>query len=144
MCLPLRALLGLTSPINTSSRYHHFLSFAVWLLSFVFLCFPLCLLRLLICTLGWQHESSHAIGPSHSLQYAEFPLSIFLISLHAGGLGINLFTADTVILFDSDWNPMMDVQAIGWMRTRIRRRKMIKGTAKGCEGRNNDCLMENE
>ncbi len=29
-----------------------------------------------------------------------------------GGLGINLATADTVVLFDSDWNPQMDLQAM--------------------------------
>jgi ATP-dependent DNA helicase len=40
-------------------------------------------------------------------------LSLFLLSSRAGGLGINLSTADTVILFDNDWNPAVDVQAIG-------------------------------
>ena len=36
---------------------------------------------------------------------------IFVLSTRAGGLGINLQTADTVILYDSDWNPQADLQA---------------------------------
>eukprot|EP00741_Cyanophora_paradoxa_P025184 tig00000350_g24309.t1 len=37
---------------------------------------------------------------------------VFLLSTRAGGLGINLATADTIFLFDSDWNPQSDMQAM--------------------------------
>ena len=37
---------------------------------------------------------------------------IFLLSTRAGGLGINLTAADTVIFYDSDWNPTIDSQAM--------------------------------
>ncbi|GMF41308.1 unnamed protein product [Phytophthora fragariaefolia] len=37
---------------------------------------------------------------------------VFMLSTRAGGLGINLIAADTVIFFDSDWNPQQDNQAM--------------------------------
>lgn len=37
---------------------------------------------------------------------------IFLLSTRAGGLGITLTSADVVVLYDSDWNPQMDLQVL--------------------------------
>lgn len=37
---------------------------------------------------------------------------IFMLTTRAGGLGINLATADVVIIYDSDWNPQVDLQAM--------------------------------
>jgi len=42
---------------------------------------------------------------------ANSDIFIFLLSTRAGGLGLNLQKADTVIIFDSDWNPHQDLQA---------------------------------
>eukprot|EP00180_Rhodochaete_pulchella_P004336 Plantae.Rhodophyta-Rhodochaete_pulchella.ctg8091.p1 GENE.Plantae.Rhodophyta-Rhodochaete_pulchella.ctg8091~~Plantae.Rhodophyta-Rhodochaete_pulchella.ctg8091.p1 ORF type:complete len:617 (+),score=96.82 Plantae.Rhodophyta-Rhodochaete_pulchella.ctg8091:172-1851(+) len=39
-------------------------------------------------------------------------LFVFLLSTRAGGVGINLTAADTVIFYDSDWNPTVDAQAM--------------------------------
>ncbi|KAM3185945.1 hypothetical protein ACTXT7_005343 [Hymenolepis weldensis] len=60
--------------------------------------------------------------------------TVFLLSTRAGGEGINLAAADTVILFDSDWNPHCDMQAlarahrIGQMRHVIVYRLVMRGT----------------
>jgi SWI/SNF-related matrix-associated actin-dependent regulator of chromatin subfamily A member 5 len=41
------------------------------------------------------------------------PYFLFLVSTRSGGMGLNLQTADTCILYDSDWNPQSDIQAMG-------------------------------
>lgn len=50
---------------------------------------------------------------------------LFLLSTRAGGLGINLTAADTVILYDSDFNPQMDLQAMD-RAYRIGQKKFVK------------------
>ena len=68
----------------------------------------------------------------HFNEDPEFKL--FLLSTRAGGQGINLASADTVILFDSDWNPQQDLQAqdrahrIGQIRPVVVFRLATKGT----------------
>ena len=39
-------------------------------------------------------------------------VTVFLISTKAGGTGINLTAATNIIIYDSDWNPQNDIQAI--------------------------------
>eukprot|EP00762_Andalucia_godoyi_P003258 ANDGO_06689.mRNA.1 Chromodomain-helicase-DNA-binding protein 1 len=58
--------------------------------------------------------STHREDRQRAMQSFNAPNSqdfCFLLSTRAGGLGINLHTADTVIIFDSDWNPQNDLQA---------------------------------
>lgn len=56
-----------------------------------------------------KHEERAERMLSFNAPNSDIPL--FLLSTKAGGLGLNLQTADTVILFDSDWNPAIDEQA---------------------------------
>jgi hypothetical protein len=58
---------------------------------------------------------------------------IFLLSTRAGGLGINLATADVVVLYDSDWNPQMDLQAMDRAH-RIGQKKEVQVRAGAAEG----------
>lgn len=57
-----------------------------------------------------QHEERIAAIDDYNKPGSE--KFIFLLTTRAGGLGINLTTADTVILYDSDWNPQADLQAM--------------------------------
>jgi SWI/SNF-related matrix-associated actin-dependent regulator of chromatin subfamily A member 5 len=50
---------------------------------------------------------------------------LFLLSTRAGGLGINLTAADTVVIYDSDFNPQMDLQAMDRAH-RIGQKRFVK------------------
>jgi superfamily II DNA/RNA helicase len=45
-------------------------------------------------------------------QQGDGAVRVMLLSTRAGGVGINLVAADTVVVYDSDWNPQNDVQAM--------------------------------
>ena len=55
-------------------------------------------------------EKTNGLGGNRN--YGDDRHFVFLLSTRAGGVGINLATADTCILFDSDWNPHQDSQAM--------------------------------
>lgn len=46
-------------------------------------------------------------------------LFVFILSTRSGGVGMNLTGADSVIFYDSDWNPAMDAQARGLLKFRL-------------------------
>jgi chromodomain-helicase-DNA-binding protein 7 len=54
-------------------------------------------------------SDSDASSPDDAASNSSAPF-IFLLSTKAGGVGINLQAADTVIMYDSDWNPQNDLQ----------------------------------
>ncbi|XP_059642926.1 CHD3-type chromatin-remodeling factor PICKLE [Cornus florida] len=67
----------------------------------------------------WQYEriDGRVAGADRQIRIDRFNAKnssrfCFLLSTRAGGLGINLATADTVIIYDSDWNPHADLQAM--------------------------------
>ncbi|XP_062233157.1 chromatin structure-remodeling complex protein SYD-like isoform X2 [Phragmites australis] len=58
------------------------------------------------------HTSGHERGALiDKFNDPNSPAFIFLLSIRAGGVGVNLQAADTVIIFDTDWNPQVDLQA---------------------------------
>lgn len=79
---------------------------------------------------AWQRLDGSTTSVARHLAITAFnaPSSgdfLFLLSTRAGGLGINLATADTVIIYDSDWNPQNDLQAMARAH-RIGQKKTVK------------------
>lgn len=66
-----------------------------------------------------RQESINAFNADGSSKF------IFMLSTRAGGLGINLATADVVIMYDSDWNPQVDLQAMDRAH-RIGQKKQVR------------------
>lgn len=63
-----------------------------------------------VCRIDGSIPSAERQSQIHAFN-ADPTHRIFLLSTRAGGQGINLAAADTVILYDSDWNPQQDLQA---------------------------------
>ncbi|KAI0344484.1 hypothetical protein BDW22DRAFT_1412345 [Trametopsis cervina] len=74
-------------------------------------------------------------------QQEKSPFQVFLISTKAGGLGINLTKASHVIMFDSDWNPQNDLQAIARAH-RIGQTKPVKVYRLICQGSVEDQMLD--
>lgn len=64
---------------------------------------------------GWSYAMLHGRTKDRDaevMRFQEGDAQIFLISLKAGGVGLNLTAADTVILYDPWWNPAVERQAM--------------------------------
>ncbi|THH30382.1 hypothetical protein EUX98_g3797 [Antrodiella citrinella] len=68
--------------------------------------------------MGWKYlrldggtKTEDRAGHVAQFNAKDSEIKVFILSTRAGGLGLNLQTADTVIIFDSDWNPHADLQA---------------------------------
>ncbi|PLW46886.1 hypothetical protein PCANC_06604 [Puccinia coronata f. sp. avenae] len=64
------------------------------------------------CRIDGQTAHEDRIGAIDEYNKEGSSKFVFLLTTRAGGLGINLTTADIVVLFDSDWNPQADLQAM--------------------------------
>ncbi len=69
------------------------------------------------------------------------PYFIYMISTRAGGVGINLATADTVIIMDPDWNPHVDMQAIARAHRIGQKKKLLVFTLM-CKGTAEERIIE--
>ena len=68
-----------------------------------------------IAARGWGYAMLHGATKDRDAQVAAFQsgdLPVFLVSLKAGGTGLNLTAADTVIVYDPWWNPAVERQAM--------------------------------
>ena len=64
------------------------------------------------CRLDGQTPHEERQAQINAFNMPDSSKFVFMLSTRAGGLGINLATANIVILYDSDWNPQVDLQAM--------------------------------
>lgn len=64
------------------------------------------------CRIDGQTSANDREIRIEEFQREDSEKQVFILSTRAGGLGINLHSANIVIIFDSDWNPQVDLQAI--------------------------------
>ncbi|XP_006629564.2 SWI/SNF-related matrix-associated actin-dependent regulator of chromatin subfamily A member 5 [Lepisosteus oculatus] len=77
------------------------------------------------CRLDGQTPHEERQNSINAYNAPNSPKFLFMLSTRAGGLGINLATADVVIIYDSDWNPQVDLQAMDRAH-RIGQRKQVR------------------
>ena len=77
------------------------------------------------CRIDGQTDHSDRVNSIDEYNKPGSEKFVFLLTTRAGGLGINLTSADIVILFDSDWNPQADLQAMDRAH-RIGQTKQVK------------------
>lgn len=77
------------------------------------------------CRIDGQTEHADRVNSIDEYNAPGSEKFVFLLTTRAGGLGINLTSADIVILFDSDWNPQADLQAMDRAH-RIGQTKQVK------------------
>lgn len=77
------------------------------------------------CRIDGQTEHTERIVAIDEYNKPDSDKFVFLLTTRAGGLGINLTSADVVVLYDSDWNPQADLQAMDRAH-RIGQKKQVK------------------
>ena len=86
--------------------------YSIFLINGRLLQYNICKFLLQYCRLDGQTPHEDRQRQINEYNAPDSEKFVFMLSTRAGGLGINLATADIVVILDSDWNPQMDLQAM--------------------------------